>query len=96
MPLIAPYVEDFQKVLDERIKNIAVLSDELERLNKKVVIYTEGKTDVEYLKLAFAKFHEYKDIADRIEYYDIKNAKDTGDGELKKCLIICKKETIQT
>ncbi len=87
MPLIAPYIEDFQKVLNERAKNIAVLSDELKRLNrtaKKVVIYTEGKTDVKYLKLAFAKFPEYKDISDRIEYYDIKNAKDTGDGELKK------------
>ena len=87
MPLIAPYIEDFQKVLDERTKNITELSDELNRLRRtanKVVIYTEGKTDVEYLKLAFAKFKEYEDLADRIEYYNIRNARDTGDGELKK------------
>ncbi len=87
MPLIAPYIEDFQKGLDERTKELGVLSDELKRLKnttKKVVIYTEGKTDVKYLELAFAKFHGYKVIADRIEYYDVKNAKDTGDGELKK------------
>ncbi len=87
MPLIAPYIEDFQKDLEDRSRKIVILSDELKRLKnttKKVVIYTEGKTDVKYLQLAFAKFREFKAIADRIEYYDVENAKDTGDGELKK------------
>lgn len=87
MPLIAPYIEDFQKVLDERTETIAVLSRELERLDdltKKVIIYTEGKTDVEYLKIAFSQFDDYKELTNRIDYYDVENAKDTGDGELKK------------
>lgn len=87
MPLIAPYIEDFQKTIDERAQKIAVLSGEVKRLKTathKIVIYTEGKTDVKYLKLAFARLIEYKDIAERVEYYDIEHAKDTGDGELKK------------
>ncbi len=87
MPLIAPYIEDFQKDLANRTEKIALLTDELERLNglaKKIIIYTEGKTDIEYLKLAFSRFPEYATIAERIEYYDMKNVKDTGDGELKK------------
>lgn len=47
------------------------------------VIYTEGKTDIKYLKLAFSKFPEYADIQSRVDYYDIEHANKTGDGELQ-------------
>ena len=52
-------------------------------MTQKIVIYTEGKTDVKYLKLAFSHFTEYSGIAKRVEYYDIEHAPKTGDGELQ-------------
>ena len=64
-----------------------MLKEENERvkaLSNKIIIYTEGKTDVKYLKLALEKLDGFDDIKDRIEYYDIEHAKDTGDGELEK------------
>ncbi len=87
MPLIAPHIEEFQKTLDERAKQIKYLTDEINKLSsitEKVIIYTEGKTDVDYLKTAFNEYSEYAPIAQRIEYYDIESAACTGDGELKK------------
>ncbi len=87
MPLIAPYVQDFQKVIEERSSAISSLEEENKRINQmtnRVILYTEGKTDVKYLKKAFETFKEYGDVSHRIEYYDIENARFTGDGELKK------------
>lgn len=86
MPLIAPYIENFQKELEEREKNLQVLKAEIDGLRSKtnrIVIYTEGKTDVKYLKLAFEKNAGYSEIYSRIEFYDVEHAKKTGDGELK-------------
>ena len=86
MPLIAPYIQDFQTKIDEHNERIRILNVEVARLNaltKKVVIYTEGKTDVKYLKLVFGMFHEYDSISSRIEYYDIEHASKTGDSELQ-------------
>ena len=87
MPLIAPYIEEFQKVIDEREINLQLLQTEIDRLRaktNKIIIYTEGKTDVKYLKLAFEKNDEYSEVYQRVEFYDIEHAAKTGDGELKK------------
>lgn len=87
MPLIAPYIEEFQTVLAEREKSLNKLKTEIDSLKSKtnrIKIYTEGKTDVKYLKLAFEKNKGYVDFFERIEFYDIEHAKKTGDGELKK------------
>lgn len=79
------------EVFDLETKNILQqfisLKKEYERiktLNNKVIIYTEGKTDIKYLNLAFQKIKGYEDIYSKIEFYDIENAKITGDGELSK------------
>ena len=79
--------EVFNAETDKLTKQLALLKKENERvkaLSNKIMIYTEGKTDVKYLKLAFEKLDGFDDIKDRIEYYDIEHAKDTGDGELEK------------
>lgn len=61
-------------------ENLIKLTQEI----NKIIIYTEGKTDVKYLKLALKRFPEYKNIAERIKFYDIEHATKTGDGELLK------------
>ena len=59
-------------------------NDRIKTINNKIIIYTEGKTDVKFLKLAFEKLDGYEAINSRVEYYDIEHAKNTGDGELSK------------
>ena len=79
--------EIFNAETEKLTKQVVLLKEENERikaLRNKVIIYTEGKTDVKYLKLAFEKLGGFDDIKGRIEYYDIEHAKDTGDGELDK------------
>lgn len=69
------------------LQQLEVLKKENERvksINNKIIIYTEGKTDVKYLKLALEKLEGYEEINSRVEYYDIEHAKKTGDGELSK------------
>lgn len=79
--------EVFNAETDRLTKQLALLKEENERiksLSNKVIIYTEGKTDVKYLTLAFDKLEGFDEIKNRIEYYDIEHAKDTGDSELDK------------
>ena len=65
------------KVLEEE-------NNRLKRINDKIIIYTEGKTDVEYLKLVLTKLKGYEEIKEKIEFFDIKEYENTGDGELEK------------
>lgn len=79
--------EVFNAETETLTQQVTALKSENERiksLNNKVIIYTEGKTDVKYLKLSFEKLAGYEEIKSRIEYYDIEHAKNTGDGELAK------------
>lgn len=79
--------EVFNAETEELVQQLVSLKAEnkrIESLNNKIIIYTEGKTDVKYLKLAFEKLDGFEDIKTRIEYYDIEHAKNTGDGELAK------------
>ena len=79
--------EVFSSETESLIQQVESLRAEYQRiksLNNKVIIFTEGKTDVKYLKLALQKLQGYKDISSRIEFYDIEHAKNTGDGELAK------------
>lgn len=77
----------FSAETDDILLQLYALKKENERiktLNNKIIIYTEGKTDVKYLKLAFEKLEGYEEIKSRVEYYDIEHAKNSGDGELAK------------
>lgn len=69
------------------IKKNQMLIEENQRLKQfenKIIIYTEGKTDVEYLKIALDKLEGYQEIKNRIEYFDIESAERKGDSELEK------------
>lgn len=79
--------EVFNAETEKLTQQVALLKEENKRikaLSNKIIIYTEGKTDVKYLKLAFEKLDGFDEIKDRIEYYDIEHAKNTGDSELEK------------
>lgn len=87
MPIVEPYIKQkMEELVYERTER-GKIQEELNRIKKeidRIIIFTEGKTDVEYLKLAFSRFTSYKQLEERILYYDIEKAKETGDGELKK------------
>lgn len=68
----------------QQIQSLKQENDRLKGLNEKIIIYTEGKTDVKYLKLALDCLSGFDDIKKQIEFYDIEHAKDTGDGELDR------------
>ena len=79
--------EVFNSETENLLHQVELLRAEYQRiklLNNKVIIYTEGKTDVKYLQLALQRLQGYEDIHSRIEFYDIEHAKNTGDGELAK------------
>jgi len=87
MPLITPYIETARKEIEERTNENIALSEKLEKMeseNRQILLFTEGKTDVEYLKLAFDKFQEFSLVQSRVQYYDIAHAAKTGDSELLK------------
>ena len=63
-----------QKLIDENKK--------LRNIDNKIMIYTEGKTDIQYLKLAIEKISGYEDLKQRMQFYDIGEKTKLGDGEL--------------
>lgn len=63
-----------QKLIDENKK--------LRNVDNKIMIYTEGKTDIQYLKLALEKISGYEDLKQRIQFYDIGEKTKLGDSEL--------------
>lgn len=77
----------FSLEIDELKKQVELLENENKRissLENKVIIYTEGKTDVQFLKLALQKLSEYEDIKSKIEFYDMKDEGLVGASELDK------------
>jgi len=68
----------------QQMQALKLENDRIKKLNNKIIVYTEGKTDIKYLKLAFDHLDGFEDIKARIEYYDIEHAQKTGDGELEK------------
>lgn len=65
-----------QKLIDENKK--------LRNIDNKIMIYTEGKTDIQYLKLAIEKLNGYEELKQRIQFYDIDEETKLGDTELNK------------
>lgn len=75
--------EETNNILHQ-LQDIKKENERIKCLTNRIIIYTEGKTDVKYLKLAFEKLDGFDEIKERVEYYDIEHAKNTGDGELEK------------
>lgn len=68
----------------QKNKTLQEENNRLQAIDNKIIIYTEGKTDVKYLRIALEKLDGYEDIKSKIQYYDIEHAKNTGDSELEK------------
>lgn len=85
MSIIEPYIsQEVERLKFEKTKNkeLIIKINKLQTELNKILIFTEGKTDIEYLKIAFDTFSDYQQIKDRIIYYDINNSNETGDAEL--------------
>lgn len=89
LPLISPFIKEEQEKYLNREKN---LRNELEEIRNKydsvvgrIIIITEGKTDVKHIKTAFRYLNLDNEIIDKIEYYDFSNNENLGE-ELGKLL----------
>ena len=89
LPLISPFIKEEQEKYRDREGN---LRRELEEIRYKydsvvgrIIIITEGKTDVKHIKTAFQHLKLDQHIIDKIEYYDFSNNQNLGE-ELGKLL----------
>ena len=83
LPIIAPYVKQER---DRFIQQKADIEDELkqvkqelQRVTNKIVIITEGKTDIKHIRAAFGCLDLDPEMLARIEYYDFGNNRTLGD-----------------
>ncbi len=85
MAVIEPYIsEEMNRLKDEQNKNLKLSAalDKIKNELNKILIFTEGKTDIEYLKIAFDTFVDYHAIKDRIIFYNNNSSNEAGDAEL--------------
>lgn len=83
MPLIAPYVEKKKEELQNNSKKILEenekLKNKLANLTDKILIITEGKTDIKHIKTAFGSLENLdKDILNKFDYFDFSNNQTLG------------------
>ena len=90
MPLISPYIEqehskflEKEKELKSKLKDI---SHKYHEATGKLIILTEGKTDVKHIKFAFEQLTLDQNFLNRIVFYDFTNSGTLGD-DLRKLLI---------
>lgn len=84
LPLVAPYIIherevylNREKELRSEIKNI---TQKYKDITGRVVIITEGKTDIKHIKTAFAQLDLDVDILSKLDYYDFGQTGTLGDG----------------
>ena len=87
MPLVAPYINKQSKQLELlKIKNLD-LSNKLNDLVDKILIITEGKTDIKHIKTAFGCLENLdEELLNKIEFYDFNETKTLGFSELQSML----------
>lgn len=95
MPLIQPFVDKAIKDYQEKEKELLLIKDNLIQKLKvevdqerkgRIIIITEGKTDIEHIRTAFSQLSELNsEILNRIDYYDFGDKGTLGD-ELKSVL----------
>lgn len=89
LPLVSPYIER------ERIKYLQqeqALKDQIEEINRdyqnktqRILLLTEGKTDIKHIKHAFEQLNLDESLMQRFDYYDFNGGKTLGE-ELGKLL----------
>ena len=89
LPIVAPYIK---KARDQYLQESASIAEELRRvkaelqkISDKIIIITEGKTDIKHIQTAFSQLGLDQTMLARIEYYDFGEKKTLGD-ELRKLL----------
>lgn len=90
LPLVSPFIKLEQEKYLEREKR---LSGELEQIKQqykevvnRIIILTEGKTDLKHIKFAFEQLNLNPEILNRLDYYDFGSDKTLGE-ELDNLLI---------
>lgn len=77
LPLVAPYIQaEREKFLQRQAitqKQYEEISKKYKEITGKVVIITEGKTDLKHIKIAFERLELDEAILSRLEYYDYAN-----------------------
>lgn len=83
LPLVAPFIkEEREKYLEKEFALQTELKSIRERYKAdmgKVVIITEGKTDIKHIQVAFEHLTLDQTILSRIEYYNFKEKETLGD-----------------
>lgn len=74
LPLVSPYIkaeqENFLKREKELSEELSRISEKFKEITGKVIIITEGKTDVKHIKIAFEHLDLDPEIISKIDYYD--------------------------
>lgn len=90
LPLVSPYIKQEQEKYLEREARLFGDLDQIRKRYKevvgKIIILTEGKTDLKHIKFAFEQLNLDPEILHRIDYYDFGNDKTLGE-ELDKLLV---------
>ncbi|MDA3046971.1 hypothetical protein OFO10_07345 [Campylobacter sp. VBCF_06 NA8] len=91
MPLVAPYVEKKKEELQNNSKKILEenekLKNKLANLTDKILLITEGKTDIKHIKTAFGCLENLdEELLNKIEFYDFNETKTLGYTELQPML----------
>ncbi len=83
LPLVSPYIkQERDKFIGrekELKKQLEEITEKYQNTTEKIVIITEGKTDIKHIKFAFEQLAVESTILDRIEYYDFTQKATLGD-----------------
>lgn len=89
LPLVAPYVkEEREKYLEQEQMlhaEMDLIKQQYENKTNRILLLTEGKTDIKHIKFAFEQLKLDENLMKRFDYYDFTGAKTLGE-ELGKLL----------
>lgn len=83
LPLVSPYI---QQERDQYLAASTALKQEIKEITQKykeatgkIILITEGKTDIKHIKIAFEHLNLSPEILERIDYYDFGGTRTLGD-----------------
>lgn len=83
LPLVSPYIERERKryLEEERVlrSELKEISQKYKKVTDRIIIVTEGKTDIKHIKIAFENLDLDASIISRIDYYDFGGSGTLGD-----------------
>lgn len=89
MPLVTPFIiEEREKYLGRELllkQQLKEINEKYNQVAERVVLITEGKTDIKHIKIAFEQLDLDEDILAKIDYYQFSDRDTLGD-ELTKVL----------